>query len=593
MSRPRLAVKFSLALAAVVMLMSAVSPALAQTAASVAPDDERIARLFPLDWLVIAAYFGVMLAIGWYYSRRTATTDDYLLGGRNMRSSSVGLSLFATLMSTITYLALPGEMINKGPVILCWMFGLPIVYLVVGYLLIPHFMRLQVTSAYELLEMRLGLEGRLLAALMFLATRMLWMALIIYITTDKLIIQMMHWPSTMTPWVAAAIGIVTVIYTSMGGLRAVVLTDVIQSFILIGGALLCLIVITGNMGGVDAWWPREWSPTWDRQKVFTWDPTERVTVVGSFVFMTLWWICTAGSDQMAIQRYLATRDVAAARRVFLVTLVANVVITSLLVAVGFALLGFFRADPHNLGPGMTVERDADSLFPYYIVRFLPPGITGLVIAGLLAAAMSSLSSGINSACSVISSDFISRFRRMRVERGFPVQVVRLPGAKIARHPVNTPDESVGAPVAVSVLQTKWIAVASGLVAVLLSFVIGKVSGNIMAVTVKTNHVFVAPLFGLFFMALFVPFATPFGAVFGALYGAAAAVIVGYWHLLTGQAELSFQWITLVSLTVNLVAGILLSKVPLRGRSPSAQLVTTILAVAPLVAVFVYLRLGVA
>ncbi|HOB76049.1 MAG TPA: Na+:solute symporter, partial [Phycisphaerae bacterium] len=186
-------------------------------------------RLYLLDWAVIAAYALGMLAIGYLFAKRTKSTDEYLTGGRNMRSSSIGLSLFATLMSTITYLAIPGEMINKGPVILWWMATLPVVYLIVGYALIPLFMKLAVTSAYEILETRLGLTGRLTASVIFLATRLLWMALIIYLTADKLIVQMLGWDKNATPWVAAAIGIVTVIYTSMGGLRAVVLTDVIQS----------------------------------------------------------------------------------------------------------------------------------------------------------------------------------------------------------------------------------------------------------------------------------------------------------------------------------------------------------------------------
>ena len=215
-------------------------------------------RLYPLDWIVIGAYGVGMLVIGALFARRTTSTDEYLTGGRNMRSSSIGLSLFATLMSTITYLAIPGEMINKGPFILWWMAALPIVYLLVGYGLIPLFMKLAVTSAYEILETRLGLSGRLTAAVIFLATRMLWMALIIYLTADKLIVKMLNWDDSMTPWVAAAIGVVTVIYTAMGGLRAVVLTDVIQSLILLGGALLTIIVISVNMGGVAAWWPTEW-----------------------------------------------------------------------------------------------------------------------------------------------------------------------------------------------------------------------------------------------------------------------------------------------------------------------------------------------
>jgi len=238
---------------------------------------------------------------------------------------------------------------------------------------------------------------------------------------------------------------------------------------------------------------------------------------------------------MAIQRYLATRDAKAARRAFLVTGLANIIITLCL-----ASLGFFQTHPELLAQGMTIDQDGDKLFPFFIVRFLRPGITGLVIAGLLAAAMSSLSSGINSASSVVSVDFVDRFR--------PPDRVDSDAAQMRR--------------------ARLIAVVSGLAAVLLSTVMGGVTGNIMEVTVRTNHIFVAPLFGLFFMALFVPFATTVGTIVGAVAGCAVAVVIAYWDLITGGATLSFQWISLISLTVNMAVAIPLSAATYKPRTSS-------------------------
>lgn len=484
------------------------------------------------DWVVIVAYGLWMLGIGLYYSLRTKDTEDYLLGGRSMRSSSIGLSLFATLFSTITYLALPGEMINKGPVALCWMLGLPVVYVVVCRVLIPRIMALRVTSGYELLESRLGVGNRRLASGIFLVTRMLWMALIIYITSDKILVPILNLPEGQGFYISLVVGLVTVAYTFMGGLRAVVLTDVIQTFILFAAAITALALITFTMGGFSAWWPAEWSPTWDQQPVFSWDPKVRVTLIGSMVWMTVWWICTAGSDQMAIQRYLATRDAPAARKAFVWTLVSNIFVTLLLGSLGLALLGFFKAHPEYLKADgeflkldLTIQKDADKLFPYFICRFLPTGIVGLVISGLLAAAMSSLASGINSACSVISSDFIDPiFGRASTEKA-------------------------------NVLRNKLISLVVGVVGIAASFLIEKVPGNILEVTTRTNHVFVAPLFGLFLMALFIPFATPIGAVVGTLASCVVAVFIAYWDLITGQPPLSFQWISLTALIVSIAVGI--------------------------------------
>ena len=479
----------------------------------------------PLDWGVIAAYGLGMLAIGWAYSRRNRSAEEYLLGGRNMRPASIGLSLFATLFSTITYLGMPGEMINKGPAMLAWMLAIPFIYWVVGYLLILRLTVLRESSAYAILERRLGRGVRLLGASMFLLTRLLWMALIIYVTADKVIVRMMNWDPSRTPWVAAAIGLTTVVYASMGGLRAVVLTDVIQSLILFGAALAAILLITLRLGGVGAWVPTEWSASWDRQPLLSLDPTVRASVIGSIVTMTLWWICTSGSDQMAIQRDLATRDAKAARRAFLITALANAAVTCVLAALGFALLAFFRANPQS---GLSIAKNADELLTYYLVHFLPPGATGLVLAGLLAAAMSSLSSGINSAGAVISSDFFEAHTK-----GAGSETTRFRRARLI----------------------SWL---SGLLTVsislVLSLLMSRVSGNTLEVTIRTNHIFVAPLFGLFFMAMFVPFATGSGAALGALAGCAVAITIAYWDILTGGPVLSFQWISLLSLAAHLSVG---------------------------------------
>ena len=207
--------------------------------------DRRSARqMSPIDWAIIAAYALGMVGVGWYYSRRTANTEDYLLGGRNMRPMAVGLSLFATMLSTISYLSWPGEMIQNGPMILCVALGYPLIFIVIGYLIIPKIMSLRVTSAYEILETRLGLTVRMLGSSIFLLLRLLWMAVIIYATASTILVPLMGLDASATPYVCAAMGVITVIYTSMGGLKAVVFTDVVQTVILFGGAILAIILIS-------------------------------------------------------------------------------------------------------------------------------------------------------------------------------------------------------------------------------------------------------------------------------------------------------------------------------------------------------------
>jgi SSS family solute:Na+ symporter len=490
--------------------------------------------LFTLDWIVIGLYAVAMLSVGWYYSRRTATTEDYLLGGRKMNPLNVGLSLFATLLSTITYLAFPGEMIRYGPMILAMIVAYPFVALVVGWLMIPFFMRLQVTSAYQILEMRLGLGVRMLGSIFFLSLRLLWMAVIVYATTDKVLVPLIGLDSSATPWLCAVLGLITVTYTSMGGLRAVVVTDVMQTLILLGGAVLTIVLATIYLGGVGAWWPQEWPAHWPEPKLY--DPNERITFFAIVLATFTWWSCTSGSDQMAIQRYLATRDVRAARAVLVTTLGVNVLINCLLTLVGLALLAYFRLNPHLIPDGQTILGNADQLFPQFIALGLPVGLSGLVVAGLLAAAMSSLSSGVNSSCSVITVDFIDRFRRSKENE---LDHVRL---------------------------AKYVSVLVGIVVVVLSAYVGAVQGNLLEVTYKVVNMITVPLFGLFFMAIFVPWSKGWATIVGAITGLAVVITINFWKELTGSGGgISFLWAMPLSFVAQTLVGSLLSLLPFGRR----------------------------
>ncbi len=488
------------------------------------------------DWVVILLYAMGMLAAGWYYSRRTKTQDDYLLGGRAMRPWAVGLSLFATLLSTISYLAIPGEMIKHGPMIIAAILSYPIIVAVVGWLLIPRIMRLEVTTAYEILEEKLGVSVRVMGSIFFLALRLMWMAVIIYATTSKVLIPLLGWEVSATPYVCAVLGIITVVYTSMGGLRAVVFTDVVQTFILFGGAVLAVVLITVKLGGVGEWWPTAWAPTWDEPKLW-FDAKARVTLASACLATLTWHICTAGSDQMAIQRYLATRDSSAARRMYITSMGAGALVMVFLAILGCALFAYFQATPHLIPDGQTISSSADRLFTRYIISGLPPGISGLIIAGLLAAAMSSLSSGINSSCSVITVDFVERFRRDPEKRTDHVRLAKI---------------------------VSWIV---GAVVVVLSSGVGFVEGNLLEVTYKVVNLLVTPLFVLFFMAMFVPRATPLATLAAA--GASTAVAVGIAFF--GLLGLSFMWIMPGSLVVGVIVGLaasLLSRSSGDGSEPA-------------------------
>ena len=480
-----------------------------------------------LDLAVIALYALAMLAIGRYYKTRVRTSDDFLLGGRGMSPLMIGLSLFATLTSTLSYLAYPGEMIKNGPMMFAQLTAFPVVMVIVGWVLIPRFMRLHgVTSGYELLERRLGLTGRLLGAGMFMTLRIVWMAAILYATTYKVLVPLLGIDPAYAPLVSTAMGVITLIYSAEGGMRAVVVTDAMQSAIMCLGAVVVVAVVSMDLGGLDAWWPQKWAPHW-QEPIFGFRSDVRVTFMGAFLNMVVWMTCTCGADQMAIQRYLSTRDAKAARSSFGIHLLTEVVMGLLLALVGLAVLGYFTAHPEAIGDGASLVDKADELLPRFVVTVMPAGLAGLVIAAMLSAAMSSLSSGMNSASAVITTDFLGRLRLQNADPTGSVHTERV------------------------------VSVVIGLVAVVLSMYMGGLTNNLVELCQKVVNLLTAPMFVLFFLALFVPWATPLGGVAATIASVGTAVAIAFGELW----GLEFLWTSPLAFVAGVVAGSLMSLIP--------------------------------
>lgn len=485
--------------------------------------------LAPIDWSIIVAYAAGTILLGWYYSRRQSSTQEYFVGSGNMNPFLVGVSLFATLLSTISYLSMPGESLGKGPVGMATMLALPLVYVVVAYGLLPVYMKQKVTSAYELLEMRLGLSVRLLGAVLFVTLRLIWMSLLVFLTAKAMVI-MLGVGENYIPLVALITGLVAVVYTSLGGLRAVIITDLMQTILLFGGALLVLGMITFDLGGF-GWFPTEWNDSWDTQPLLPESLSTRVSFLGAVTSFLVWYVCTAGGDQTSVQRFMATSDLPAARRAFAVQLIVSVVVGVTLGLVGFALLGYYQAHPEMVEAGRSLKADADKMFPHFISYQLPVGVSGLVVAAMFAAAMSSIDSGVNSITAVVMTDFFDRLKGQTADS--------------ERQHMN---------------RARWLAFGIGAAAVLGSAAMDWVPGNITSVTNKTSNLLTTPIFGLFFFALFVPFASPVGTWIGCFFGTLTAVLVAFSGPIFGMVPgtdldpISFQWISPMAITVNIVTG---------------------------------------
>ena len=520
-----------------------------------------------IDWLIIAVYACSTIVLGWYYSRQQKNAKEYFVGSGNISPFLVGVSLFATHLSAISYLSIPGEVIGKGPIfILLILPAYPLSYLIVSRYILPLYMRHRVTSAYELLEERLGLGIRILGGVMFILVRLTWMCLLVYVAARAMTI-MLGVDESWIPWIVLVTGFVSIIYTSLGGLGAVVITDFLQTALLLGGAILVVLLVTIELGDL-SWIPTTWQPFWDLQPAFSFDPQVRVTMFGTVLSVMVWTICTAGGDQLSIQRFMATRDLEAAKRSYLVqTLVATTVLGTLLF-VGFALLGYFQARPHELPLGLSLAENGDQIFPRFISFHLPVGISGLVVAAMFAAAMSSLDSGVNSITAVVTNDFLDRFGlKPKTAKGH----VRL---------------------------AQCMAFGLGSVVVIGSSYMGNVPGNITGMTQRTTNLLATPAFSLFFFALFIRFGKTAGAVVGAIYGIVVGVLIAfsgnfYGHLQTlpvlaaagvvDTTPLSFQWISPVSLAANLASGTILSKLIRNKDSRRRIVLKSALTILPLLA----------
>ena len=297
---------------------------------------------------------------------------------------------------------------------------------------------MRLTSAYEYLELRFGPRARLLGVVLYLYMRFLWMGAIIYSASVALtIITQDTAPAAIasltggaihfdeTSWfyfVLLSTGLVSTLYTVMGGISAVIWTDVVQMLVLFLGAVFTLIVVAVETGtGPLVWWREVTSISHTIPPLASWNLSERNTIVWSLLGIFFWHVCTHASDQVALQRYFSNPDVKSARKTALVGIVMDVTMQTLLGMVGAALLVYYLQHPGELPAGVTNPANskfADKIFPHFINHGLPVGVSGIVIAAIFAVAQSSLDSGINSTTTVIMIDLVRRYRKTPLtERG--------------------------------------------------------------------------------------------------------------------------------------------------------------------------------
>ncbi len=356
-----------------------------------------------VDFVVLGAYLLALVMMGVYFSRREKSTDDFFLAGRRIPWWAAGLSIFGTQLSAITFMAIPAKVYATDWTYILGNCCILLMAPVVVYLYLPFYRRLNITTAYEYLEKRFNLAARLFGSAAFILFQLGRMGIVLLLPALAL--------SAVTGVNVYAcilvMGVLSTLYTVLGGIEAVVWTDVLQVFVLMGGAILSLFIVAadieGGFGQILAMGAAE-----AKFHTFTWSFDYTITAVWVVVignmFITLGPYTT---DQAVIQRYLTTADEKQAARSIWTNGALAIPSAIIFFGLGTALWAFYKVHPEQLTPAL---QKTDSIFPWFIATQLPVGVAGLVIAGLFAAAMSSLDSSMNSMATAMVTDWYRRFK---------------------------------------------------------------------------------------------------------------------------------------------------------------------------------------
>lgn len=357
----------------------------------------------PLDLVLLCAYMAGTIAFGLWMGRGQKTANDYLLGNRDLPWWALLLSIVATETSTVTFLSVPAVAYSAQ-------FGtgdlrflqLPLGYLVgraiAAFVLVPLYFRGELFTAYDVLRVRSGPAVRTLASGMFLVTRTLADGLRLYLTA--LVLQTMFgWSLALSVIVT---GVATVAYTVVGGIKAVVWTDVVQFFVYMLGACAALLVIGGHVdGGLGGVLARAADDGRLRVFDFGLDFGATYTFWAGLIGGAVLSIGSHGVDQMIVQRYLSARSQRDAQKALLWSGPLVLAQFAVFLTIGLALSAFYTAHPPA-----TPFAKGDRVFADFIVHHLPTGLVGLVLGAVFSAAMSTLSSSLSASASALVNDFV-------------------------------------------------------------------------------------------------------------------------------------------------------------------------------------------
>ena len=532
-----------------------------------------------LDHLVVLGYLAVSIGLG-IAMRRQNSREEFFQASGSMGRMTVGLSVMATLFSANSFMMYPSTAyavsLTAGAAVIAFWAMAPVVI----WVFIPVYSRLKCKTAYEYLEQRFHVSVRCLASGLFILLRIGWMASATYaaavaIATISGVDQYV---------VIVSLGTVAIFYTMLGGLRAVMWTDVLQFFIFAGTIIFALGLLLAQADGGFSGIVETYTKGRDNLIVnFAVDPKLRFATFAMLIGSFLEGLSAFGADQVAVQRYIAAKDEKTSQSGFLINMLGLSFIVPSLLCIGAGLFAYFDHHPEDLAPVLVQHRSAlefeneygpvmkpadeselekfrssitsqysenpgqvrsdilanglqDQALPTFVRLKFPPGVVGLLVAALMAATMSSIDSGIHSVTTAIVVDFRDRlFPRFRpATDGGEMRVARI------------------------------ILVIVGALAIALACFVGEL-GDVFAVAKKTTAAFGGPLLAVFIVGLFMPRATWLGVLLGTFSGAAITV----WQM-DAHSDWFSLWFWPIGFFSAIGLSMLLSLIPLGKRAGDAS-----------------------
>jgi SSS family transporter len=364
-----------------------------------------------MDWLdntILGVYFAAVLALGLWAGRCERDTKDYFLGGRRQHWLLAGISIIATEISALTYVGVPADSFRGDCNYLQMYFGSFVGRILIVFLLLPAYYGGSVTTVYEYLGQRFGPATRTSAALLFLFSRVLGSGIRL-LAGSLAVAVVFDWPLV---WVIVGSAGVSVLYAAVGGIKAILWTDLLQAFLFLGAAVAVVVFLLTTTPGS---WTENLSMARDANKfhVFTWlgHPNDERVFWVLFIHTVVMNMAAMGCDQDLTQRMLTCRDLREGQKSVVFNAFVTFPIVCLFLMVGVFLFVYYQVHPNATLPE-EVQTHTDRVFPWFIASVLPSGFRGLLVTAIFAASMSSLASAVGA----LSSSAVTDFYRPLVQR---------------------------------------------------------------------------------------------------------------------------------------------------------------------------------